>query len=181
MSGSPTLAIVNEHPQIIGSHGLNTPYGSLFAFTSLTKASAIWPTANRAMFIPFEVESPLIAYSISIFNGNTVSGNIDVGIHDARTLVRLVSSGSTAQSGIATLQNFNIADTLLNPGLYYMSMVFDNIVATMQRTSPTAILQQACGIKEQATAFPLPDPIVPVDPVGNYVPLMLVNTFDVLV
>ena len=50
--------------------------------------------------------------------------NIDVGIYSADG-TRIVSAGSTAQSGTEIAQNFAIADTLIGPGDFYLAMVMN--------------------------------------------------------
>jgi hypothetical protein len=55
-----------------------------------------------------------------VLNGATASGNMDVGIYDYAG-TRLVSSGSTAQSGTSAFQDFDITDTLLGPGIFYLA------------------------------------------------------------
>lgn len=125
------------------------------AFTSFV--SAVWPTANRAMFLPFTLETPATCYQLFCHNGATVSGNVDMGIYDSGG-TRKVSIGSTVQAGVSTLQLFDIADTALDPGLWYLALALDNISATILRFA-TVVAQTHCmemGQRFADTAFPLP-------------------------
>ncbi len=116
-----------------------------------------WPTANLAIFVPFLVFTPFLAKIIGVDNGATVSGNIDVGIYDGQQN-RLVSTGSTAHAGTSTVQTFDITDTLLLPGIYYMAQAMDNTTGITHGPASTVPIGGACGVLQMASAFPLPDP-----------------------
>lgn len=118
-------------------------------------ASGVWTSANRAVYIPFKVELPVVVTAIGVPIGATSSGNIDVGIYTSDG-VRLVSSGSTAMALAATLQTFNITDTLLGPGSFYFACAVDNATATVWRVSLSARRLQALGLLIEGSAFPLP-------------------------
>src|SRR3972149_4026032 len=97
-------------------------------------ASAVWPTANKALYVPFRIGKPVLVKKLFLINGATVSGNVDVGIYDAAG-TRLISAGSTAQAGASALQQFDIADTLLGWGLFYMALAVRNVTATALGTA----------------------------------------------
>lgn len=118
-------------------------------------ASATYPTANMALYVPFWLPTPLTAIQMFVFNGATVSGNIDVGIYAADG-TRIVSSGSTAQAGTNALQAFDITDTLLGPGNYYLAIAADNTTGTQFRTTFAARHAAGQGCFTQASAFALP-------------------------
>lgn len=118
--------------------------------------SGTWNTSNRAVYMPVRISEPVLARKLFWFNGATVSGNADCGIYDAAG-TKIVSAGSTAQSGTNALQEVDIADTLLDAGLFYMGLALDNTTGTFFRLSVgTAYRAQAMGTVMQATAFPLP-------------------------
>lgn len=145
--------------QVVNCMGLESIGAELRAL-NLSASSAAWPTANLALYVPFTVEAPFTAKLIGIENGGTASGNIDVGIYDDQQN-RLVSKGSTAQSGTTTVQSFDITDTLLLPGLYYLGIAFDGTTGTTRSfTGITVPLLGLCGVLQQASAFPLPSPAV---------------------
>lgn len=121
-------------------------------------ASFTWPTSNLAIFFPFEIYEPITIAKLTVLNGSAVSGNIDAGIYDAMGN-RLVSIGSTAQSGTTAIQTFDVTDTLLVPGLYYLALALDNTTGTVGGYSGLiAGDMQAAGCFQQASAFPLPNP-----------------------
>src|SRR3990172_1046456 len=124
--------------------------GSQGTITSLTG----W-FANVCYFYPFRIMAPLLVQQLFAYNGTGVGGNIDLGIYDA-VGTRLVSTGSTAQSGTSVLQVIDVTDTRIGPGLFYLAVVGDNTNCRMMRLN-SMVLQElrAMGEVEQAT-FPLP-------------------------
>lgn len=129
---------------------------SLGAFGRLgTFASGTFPAANAAIYMPFRTSATVVIATIEVLNGAAVSGNVDVGIYDEAQR-RLVSSGSTAQAGTNVIQVFNITDTPLAPGLFYMALACDNTTATFIRTAAPVYETRPLGMAQQASAFALP-------------------------
>lgn len=146
--------ITNVDPVVISSA---TPQSLGEAMCSIGQATsgAAWPAANRAYYIPVSIFSVVTIVKMFVINGGTASGNIDVGIYDSGG-ARLVSSGTTAQTGTAVVQEFNITDTILRPGLYYLACAMDNNTGTLEIWNPAAGIIRAFGICEQSSAFVLP-------------------------
>ena len=117
--------------------------------------STVWSAANRAIFIPFVLSRPVTARRLFVENGAVGSGNGDMGIYDVAG-VRLVSIGSTAQTGPSVLQYFDITDTVLGPGTFYLAVAIDNTTATTFATATTVERVRAVGAAQQETAFALP-------------------------
>ena len=136
-------------------------------------AEASWPAANRAIYVPFELEESVTVLKLFIFNGFTVSGNVDLGIYNS-VFTRLVSSGSIAQTGVSSLQEFDIADTVIGPGQFYLALAVDNIDAILFRwlgTGAVAVeLLKSWGLAQEASAFPLPATATPVSVSSDYIP-----------
>lgn len=130
---------------------LLTTYGLQFS------SPGIWPVANTALYFPVLVRAPVTIYQMAWTNGGTLGSNVDAGIYDGGSKARLVSTGSTAQSGASTLQAVDVADTLIPPGLHYLAMVMDSTTGQVSRTSVSATAGlRVCGAAQQASAFPLP-------------------------
>lgn len=123
-------------------------------------ASAVWSSANRAIFIPLHLPGPVLVKRLFVVNGTVASGNIDVGLYTAG-LARIVSAGSTAQTGTSTLQFFDIADTPLSPGLVYLAVALDNTTGTTATTSVSGNAQRTGGVFQMASAFVLPSTATP--------------------
>lgn len=98
--------------------------------SAMSATSSAWPTANIALIYPFKLCEWATAYQLLLHIGATTSGNVDIGIYDSQGN-RIVSSGSTAAGTINVLQQFNITDTVLSPGDYYLAIGCDNTTCTM--------------------------------------------------
>lgn len=119
-------------------------------------ASAAWPSANLAIYVPFVLRRQITVTQLFWYNGATASGNVDIGIYSADG-ARIVSSGSTGQGTINVLQAVDITDTPIGPGLFRMALAVDNGTATMFSVATSLIaLLSSCGVTQQATAFALP-------------------------
>ena len=129
---------------------------SIAALALAAPTSTAWPTANRAIYVPFTLRAPLTVVKLFSGNGSALSGNIDMGIYNAAG-TRLVSKGSTAHAG-ASLQSFDITDTLLIAGQYYMAVALDNATGALCRWTATSPVSAdvAWGVATEASAFPLP-------------------------
>jgi hypothetical protein len=121
-----------------------------------SQASAVWPSANRAIYIAFELDRPMWVTQMYALNGATAAGNMDIGLYAADG-TRLVSNGSVAQTGTTVLQAFNITDTYLDSGAYWMALALSSASGTMFRLTHGAANDWLIwGGLQQDTAFPLP-------------------------
>jgi hypothetical protein len=138
-----------------------------------TLASAAWVNANRAIYVPFRIPMAVLCNQMFTYNGATASNNIDIGLYD-HTGKRLVSMGSTAQSGTNAIQLFNIADLWLGPGLFYMAMAMDGATGTVFGSATYNIPDATgLGIAIQETAFALPATATFASPASsNRIPMM---------
>lgn len=123
-------------------------------------------SANRGLFVPFTLTRPVRVRKMWCINGTAVSGNLDIGIYDY-ALNKVVTSGSTAQAGVSSLQLVTIAATDLYPGLYFWAFAFDNAVATNLHPTLDVSVARILGVGQQVSAFPLPSTIVPVATSGT--------------
>lgn len=131
---------------------------SLGTIQRATAASAAWPNANRALYVPFFIHSPFLVRRLFWLDGAVLSGNVDIGLYTEQGR-RLVSSGSTAQSGgtINTIRALTLGTPLvLTPAIYYMAMACDNVTSQFMRSQVGAVVHQIGGMAQQTAAFPLP-------------------------
>lgn len=121
--------------------------------------SASWPSANRAIYLPFELWQPFTIYEACINNGSGASaGSWDVGVYTADG-TRIVSSGAVAQSGVNAIQTISLS-ARLGRGVYYMALLATSGSTTIYRSSAGAAndyllwgaLQEATGGTLPATA-----------------------------
>jgi len=121
----------------------------------ISTGSLAWVTANDAVLVPFTLASPITIKKIFCHNGATVSGNIDLGIYD-ESLVKLLSTGSTAQAGVNGLQVLTPTATKLGPGNYYLALAIDNTTATIfQVNTVTDSVLFTKTVRRFAASFPL--------------------------
>jgi hypothetical protein len=158
---------------VIGTISPESDYAPTMASLGLTfGVSNAWPSANLAIFVPVDIFRPVTIVKMMVNNGSAVSGNIDVGIYTPNG-ARLVSAGSTAQAGTSAIQTFDITDTLLMPGWYYMAVALDNTTGTLAAfTGGTAVDYRPLGMAQMASAFALPDPATFAAFTQTYVPLV---------
>ena len=146
----------------------------------VTSASGVWPAANRAYFVPFYLPQTLTVARLFSCNGNTASGNVDVGVYraDTTTTATLVASaGSTAQAGTQTNQFYNVTDFVLAPGYYYFACAKNDTTGTIRSIAPTSIMTaQTIGCASMETAFPLPSTATLVLLASAYVPIVGFST-----
>lgn len=136
-------------------------------------ASAAWPVASRAIGFPFSNlgERDFVVASAWWLNGSAAMvGNVCVAVYDERWR-RLATTGSVAQAGAASaLQSAPMAVTLPPGGPYYLMLVSDSASAQFYRSGPSFGVLATLGCIAQSSAFPLPDPLVPVLVSSNYLP-----------
>ena len=156
------------------------PFPVVFAFGDqvwgginfIGAASAVFPVANDAFFLPFFVPKTVTVLELWWINGATVSGNVDVGIYNT-SLARVVSTGSTAQSGTTATQVVDIADTVLvGPAMYYGALACDNVTATFFRgNNYLTAAARIAGAFQQSSAFALPATAVAAAYASQYAPV----------
>lgn len=151
----PNLPVVSTHSEEC--------MGSLLRYFVWGAAgNAAWQTANFALFYPWRVESPLTIVKGLTINGSTASGNIDIGVYDSE-FNRIVSAGGAAQAGTSTIQEFDITDTDIMPGQYWMAIALSSTSGTMIRTiaGTDEISLAGAPILGMAAAYPLPSVATP--------------------
>jgi hypothetical protein len=138
--------------------------------TSAPPAAAAWPSNNLALYMPIYLDVAAIVVKLWMGTGAT-NGNVDIALYD-ENYNRLVAAGSTAMSVANSIQTFDVTDTPVGPGRYYIGMVCSTTsTATFLRAAPALSVLRAWGMLQQATALPLPDPMVPVAYNSAYIPL----------
>jgi hypothetical protein len=70
--------------------------------------------------------------------------------------VAVVNATNAAKIASANEQVFDVTDTTVGPGLYYIGLSSDSATDTFQRTAPSAPECLAYGVLSEAAAYPLP-------------------------
>lgn len=164
MTISPSRITLNNWPQLYdlgGPRGTLLTNGDLYGnFAGIvlanTGTSTVWPAIDLAIFQLVCTPVPLTIAQLFVNNGAAIFGNIDVGLY-ALDGTRIVSSGSTAQSGASSMQVFNVTDTPIGPGAYYMAVALNTTTGTVAaQVLGSAQIGQLMGLAEQTSAFALP-------------------------
>jgi hypothetical protein len=102
---------------------------------ALGTATSATVTIDTIFSYPFRMHTRATARQLLVWIGATSNGDLDVGIYDSQGN-RIVSAGSTAMSAtVNTVQEFNITDTVLAPGDYFLAVAFSGATATAFRVS----------------------------------------------
>lgn len=165
--GRTSVAIQNYGDTMIGEY----LRGTSTAPTAITNSAA-----NTAIYFPFTLTRSFLAQTMGV-QVTTQSGNMDVGIYDEKG-TRLVSMGSTAVAA-AGLQVFNIADTWLTPGTYFMAINVDNTTAAFMAIASGSIpagVARTCGLQKQSVgAVALPSSATFTAYTALNTPIMIIN------
>lgn len=120
--------------------------------------SAAWGTANLALYFPIEIPETVSITKLWWQNGTTATGNVDCGIYDEEQN-RLVSTGSTAQTGTSVVQSVDITDVTLVAGLYYFALAASSGSSTFWVVGSSALATSyGWSVYRQTSAFALPNP-----------------------
>ncbi len=122
--------------------------------TTGTFASAAWPSANLAIYVPLLLDAPYPVKRVWWINGATASENVDLGLYKASG-TREYSTGAVAQAGINALQ-YVTADLLIPPGEYYLGLSLSSATATTFSTAFLVTHLRMAGCLQQASAHVLP-------------------------
>lgn len=157
---------VSYFNSIFGIHSIGAASGSMGSI-----ASAVYPAANLAIFVPFRLLVPTRVKKLFANNGTVVSGNLDLGIYDSAGC-RLTSTGSTAQAGTDTLQTIALETAIrLGAGQFYLAVALNNVTGTLYRVA-ISFQGRPFGTAQQTSAFALPATATFAQFVYNYLPLI---------
>ena len=118
-------------------------------------SAAAWPSANLAIYIPIRVPVRCVARSLWYASGSTSNGNVDMGLYDAAGDAIISATGASKANG-GEVQIFDVTDTTVGPGRYYLALVSDSGTSTFYRIAPAAPLCAAWGVLTETSAYPLP-------------------------
>lgn len=177
MPDFPGTGIVSPKMSI-GSMGLTSILGDpCIAANTPASSGAVWPTANKALFLPFILEFPVLAQKMGALV-TTQAGNYDLGIYDEKgNKIVTFGGGAVPAAGLGTQ---DIADTALVPGVYYMAMACSSGTAAFQRANPGQPMCRISGVNEMTTAYPLPATLTFTVPSQNYFPAIFIQCNSVL-
>lgn len=145
-----------------------------------TPGTAAWPVAATAFLVPFRVSRTITIRMAAIIVGTTTGGNVDIGIYSANGTL-LVSSGATLMGTISTVQTFNLTDTVIGPGLFYMALAQSGAVGHVHRWALGTVRGAMSGVLQAAAAGGvLPAQATMVTTTNNYIPVMAFSRMTVI-
>jgi hypothetical protein len=115
----------------------------------------VWPSANLAIFVPVRVPSRVVVVKLWFGSFTTGTGNVDMGVYDTSG-VAVISATNAAKGTSDNEQVFDVTDTTLGPGYYYVALSSDSGTDTFYRYSIAAPIPAALGIMTQTSAYTLP-------------------------
>lgn len=168
----PQPVISTASPESIG-----VELGWLTAHAAV--ASTTWPLANRIKYIPFALSDIITVAQLWCANGATIAGNVDMAVYDNAKNKIIGTAGAVAHAGASVPQFFNVTDTLLYPGLYYIALCSSIATATFQQWTLAQIpFARAIGVLSEAgAATALPATATPVAALDVKVPLCGLTIF----
>jgi hypothetical protein len=114
-----------------------------------------WGTNNLARFVPLTLERPILVKRLFCLNGSSVTGNVDMGIYSYDG-GQIIAKGSTAHTGTSVFQFFDITDTWLSPGKYYLGVACSVSTTRIGVISPSARYTAHHNDRTATSAFALP-------------------------
>lgn len=118
-------------------------------------ASTVWPSANLALYVPILLSERVTVSQFFSYNGAAVGNNLDLGLY-TEDGTRVLSTGSVAQSGTNTIQEFDVTDTAVGPGVFFLAAACNGTTSTLFVANPDAEFLRMLGCFQQASAFALP-------------------------
>jgi hypothetical protein len=149
---------------------------------SATFASHDWPSANLAVYTPLTLKYGYPLKTLVWMNGSTISASSkDCGIYNSDGQL-ICSTGSTALVGASVDQGVVLPNRVwLPPGRYYAALACNNTTArSWGMSTVTAIEGRLAGLLQEASAFPLPKVMTPVQWASTGFPLICLepDVFD---
>lgn len=153
-----------------------------FAGQAVTSyVSTQWPTANLALYYPFTLTKPILVRQMYNVTGTTSAGDVCVGIYDW-AWTKIVTASST-QGTASVVQAFNVTDTVIGPGQFYLALMMSSTTGTFTKGTFGLFSEtNALGMAQQVTAGTLPPVATPatVSTGNNTVALFGLTTRTVL-
>lgn len=135
-------------------------------------ASAVYVAADLAVFVPFVLPERATVCKLLTWNGTVAADNVDVGIYseDGR---RILSTGPTAQAGTNNRQEFDVTDTPLGPGLFFMAVAMSGTTGALFRLATGIPILRLAGVVQQAglTSGTLPATLTRATVANAYLPV----------
>lgn len=118
---------------------------------------------NRAFAYPLVIPAPCVIVKAFIHNGASVAGNVDIGLY-YENYTKVVTAGGAAQVGVNLIQEFDLTDTVVQPGRYYLVGSASGAATAKQWVYGGEYRLALMGCFVAETAYPLPATLTPTAP-----------------
>lgn len=113
----------NPLPLHITSIGRWNAFAAIASFQlSANFANSAWPAANRAVYVPVALHARFTVARFMVCNAGAVAGDLDIGLYNFAGS-RLISTGTTAQSGTNAVQYVDVTNQSFPAGNYWLALV----------------------------------------------------------
>jgi hypothetical protein len=149
-------------------------YVDLAAYsTQAAHTAAVWPSANKAIYVPIIFPYPATITSIGFFAGNG-TGNYDLGFYDGYSKARLASTGTTAMTATGAKTLTFTQPLRVDAGrLYYGGLALSSTSGTAGSHSVLTANCIICGLAQEVSALPLPATMTPTVATSAYAPVFI--------
>lgn len=114
------------------------------------------PGANITIYVPLLIHRPVIAYQLWVRLGGATAGLVGMGIWD-ETGTRLISTAQTPVGSFNTMQYFDITDTALTRGTYFVGVWNGTSTNRWNSFSTNGTAQlRSLGLYQQTGPMPSP-------------------------
>ena len=115
----------------------------------------LWPSANLAIYTPLAIPARVVVVSLWVATGTGTVGNVDMALYDGSGAA--VVSATAGAKTASTEQVFDVTDTVVGPGRYYIGLsASDATTDLFYGGAPAAPLCAAYGMYTETSAYPLP-------------------------
>jgi hypothetical protein len=167
---------VDGYPTVTVISAIDT-MGEVYAYAT-APASAAYPLANLALYVPFSVSETVTVFEGWVVAGATAGGNYDIGVYSAAGSL-LTSSGSTARTNSTVNNTTTMTNLDLVPGVRYYMAFAANSTNNYLATTHAAGLHEAMGILESTSSFALPSSPTLARTTRAYIPHFGLNLYTV--
>lgn len=137
-----------EEPAVVGTTQIGSVLGG-------GQASTAWPSANRAIFVPFRLAEAATVYKLVTGCGTTAGNNIDLGIYD-QWGNRIYSSGAIARVASGEIVHTLGSPQRLGRGRYYLALAHNSTNNMMMQTMGSIPQGRLAGVLQMDSAYLLP-------------------------
>lgn len=119
--------------------------------------SVAWPTAAKALYIPFWVSRPRTVYQVGWINGTAPGTNVrEAGVYDSGGSKLITGSSGSVAHTANVAERIDVTDTVILAGQYWLAVQCSSVDTWAAWNTMIAPVCASMGILTQTSANPLP-------------------------